>query len=242
MMRSFALLLLSLLTITATAQVEAALEPSKLSFGVFAAPTLNYRTLTSQASNSIILDSRNELEIAGLGYQTGLHVDYRLNTKLELQAGVVYSMRMFRNQTETLVWPAGSESNVTEAFISQQYEFLKIPLSLRYNFTTGNKLNYYAAAGLSLSFMLSHQQRNHINTGGSWSFTSNEQLLANPNMIFAQLEGGVDYAFNSSFKLRAGLSFQHSLSATNPTLSTKEYLYNGGLRLGLVFTPKFGSN
>lgn len=211
-------------------------ESQKISFGLVLSPTINYRSLTSDAANDFVKDQRDESETVGFRYQGGLTIDFRPSEKLEIQSGVIFADRLFRTKSIELVWPSGVPE-FSEAYVSQRYLSVDVPLRLRYTLLARNKFNYYVAGGVTAAFFVARQQRNHVLSSGSWEVTQSPLLNESTWMLLGEMEAGLDYALSTRLKLRAALNFQHGLTPTNPDYPTKEYLYSGGIRFGLVFTP-----
>ena len=227
---------LNFLAFTGFSQSEfATTTPKRFSYGLYFSPNLNYRTLTSNATNNLVKATRDQEEIADFGFRAGMTFDYRISKKIDLSSGLIFSNRTFRTRSKRLVW---SKSNASEAFISQLYSYVDIPLKVRYNISPDQKLNWFVSGGANLAFLPAHVQRNHTNTSGTWK-VSRDRLNTMLSFLFlAEIEAGVAYRLTPAFTLRSSLYFQHALTSTNPNFNTREFLYSGGFSVGLIFTPQ----
>lgn len=228
---------LSLICWDLYAQSEPEIQLRRVSHGLYLSPTLNYRTLTSKASTDLVKTIRDEEEVAGFGYRAGWTMDYLLSEKIGLQSGLILSNRVFRTSKENLAWSDPGINDVTEAYISQQYVYLDIPLKVKYNLSPQKKLNYFVAGGLTTSLFFWYSRRNHVKVADEWEVSKKQSFLSNSLNLFAEFESGVEYRLSPRLNLRTALNFQHALLPTNSNLKTKEYLYSAGWSVGLVFTP-----
>ena len=90
---------------------------------------------------------------------------------------------------------------------------------------------------VNTSLFFLYNRKNHVNTSGDWEVFKDQSFFAQSLNFFGEIEMGIEYRLNSRFKVRSTINFQHALVPTNLNLKTKEYLYSGGIGLGLVFTP-----
>lgn len=211
-------------------------EGGKVSLGLFISPTLNYRILTSDASNDFIKTVRDESESSGFRYQGGITLDLKLSERLGLQSGLVYADRVFKTNSIVFNWEDNSEPSITEAFFTQQYQYIEIPFQLKHDFLSTEKMNYFCAAGFTGAFLISHKQNHHVRVNNNWERSSSELLNERTFMLMADLALGMEYKFKSLVKMRSSINLQQGIRPTNPDYPTKEYLNAAGLRLGIVFT------
>jgi len=208
-----------------------------MSYGLYLSPTINYRTLTSNAPNNLVKEIRDKEEIAGLSYRAGGTFNYRISDKMALQSGLILSNRVFKTAKQALVWSESNASNPTEAYISQQYFYLDIPLKLKYTFLTQKRLEVFVSGGINTALFFLYNNKNHVNVSGNWEVSTNQSSNLSSINFLAEIESGIEYKFNSKLKFRTALFFIHGITPTNANLKTKEFLYSGGLNFGFVFTP-----
>lgn len=209
----------------------------RISYGVSISPTLNYRTLISNGPNDVIKEIRNENEITGFGFRAGLTFDYKLTKKLNLQTGLIFAQRNFRTTSRKLNWSNSSISNITEAYISRRYDNIDIPVKLQYKVFETEKWNWFISTGAIASFFINHTQRNHIKVSNKWETTKDELLDVALTIFYGEIESGIAFRINPTIQFRGSLYFQHAITATNPKYKTKDFIYTGGVNLGLIFTP-----
>lgn len=237
-MKYFLFFILLLLCIDAQSQSLQWQQQRKMSYGLFFSPTINYRTLTSEAPTDLVKEIRDSEEEAALGYRAGITLDYRLTKQLELQFGLILSNRIFKTAEQSPIWSDETITEITSTSISNQYLYLDIPLKLKYNFSSQKRLNWFVSGGINTSLFFLYNRKNHVQISGEWVVSKDQSFHTNPLNFFAEIESGMEYKVFPRLKIRLSANFQYALTSTNSNLKTKEYLYNSGVGVGLIFTPK----
>lgn len=221
----------------AFSQLEATKQSKRMSYGIYLSPTISYRTLTTDTNLDLVKEIRNNKEVAGIGYRVGITFDYRITNKLEVQSGLILSNRVFKTSEKDLVWSETDFINFSESFISHQYLYMDIPLKLKYNIMPQRRFNVFVSGGVNTALFFLYNRKNHVKNLEDWEITKDQSFNLNSINILAEIESGIEYKINSKLKFRSALNFIHAFTPTNSNLNTKEYLYSGGLSVGLILTP-----
>ncbi|OYT10433.1 MAG: hypothetical protein B6I18_09125 [Bacteroidetes bacterium 4572_112] len=92
----------------------------------------------------------------GMGYDFGLSYTYRLHKNFAISTGLDYDIRSY-----SLSSTIETSSGVEEGFeFNNNFGFLSVPLLLNVNI--GNKVKYFANAGVSLNYLLNYKQTSKI--------------------------------------------------------------------------------
>lgn len=207
----------------------------KLSIGAFFTPTYNYRHLNSQGSNNLVAQIRNAEEVAKAGFCTGIIIEHQLSNSFSLQYGLSYANRGFKTSIQQLNWTDPSITHFSAAYISQRYNYLDFSFRPKYHIALNESLTWFVSSGMSMAFLFSSYQRNHVKVSDAWQVTNDELPIASLSIFLIDIETGIDYHITSRLSLRTTLYLQQAISATNPNFQTQEYLYNTGPSLGIVF-------
>lgn len=151
-MKNYFLILIIFSTSTLFAQ-------HKLSVAPIFSTDYSFRTLSSDANNQPMIDSRNSNEIPKIGFRVGTDFHYKISKKISIKTGMRFASAGYQNKKiEDINW--ASEYNALTGITTNdpslphelqhkyKYYFIEIPLAIRYNIGH-KKLSYYIEAGLS---------------------------------------------------------------------------------------------
>jgi len=209
----------------------------KMSYGLYFAPTLCYRHLDSEPSEEWLKDLRNQNEEVHLSFSAAFLMSHVLTEKFSLGFGLVYSDRGFQSTVDELTWVSTNTGFPTKTYTSFHYRYFDVPLNLKYYFYNKNKLQCYASVGLSLAMLFNHHKINHRSYDGRWIAAKEDKGYGyNRANLMGNVEVGMEYSILKALKINVSLFFQQAMLATTE-LPTKEYLFNSGLNIGIIYTP-----
>mgnify|MGYP003345132645 CR=1 FL=1 len=125
--------------------------------------------------------------------------------------------------------------NVSYSFVNHYY-YLTIPVKANYYLFNSGKLKFYIDAGIGANIFVGEKTvaLNTSSNNTNKTINSNNSGINNINWTF---EGGcgINYNFNEKSGVKIEPIYRRSLSAATNT-PIKEYLYSGGLNIGLFTT------
>lgn len=209
----------------------------KIQIGINFSPDICFRTLKNDdgsSSSNLVITQRNALEIAKIGYTTGINACFNIKTFLAVEAGIQYSNKGYRTKKYDLVFaqPGQSFPQQTKNIFSVHY--IDVPLKVKY--ILGKKrLRFLGGIGLVTNIFLKemvtkyyyysdHTDKKRTATG----FNYNTINLSSVVSI------GIDYKINNRMNLRLEPTFKYSLLKMTPT-PVVPYLYNAGLNVSYYF-------
>jgi hypothetical protein len=234
MMKNFTIICLLLLPTVLMCQDTAATKTSTYEIGITYSPDYSYRTLKPNEASKWIADIRDTLEIAKFGYTTGLNMEYHLNKKITLAAGLLWSDKGEQSKTYTIENPVSGYVPTELKMINHNY-YLDIPVKVNY-YVFSKKMKLYVTAGISTNVFL-----NQKITVVSWYYdgtTSNKTSASKPDfkrLNIAAIAGiGMDVNISSKFNLKIEPLLKHSITSATDT-PIKTYFYSAGLNFGIFY-------
>jgi opacity protein-like surface antigen len=209
-------------------------KAKKIDIGFSYSSDYCYRTLKADASNKWIADSRNEMEIPKIGYTVGLNLAYKLNTKLVVEAGVLFSDKGEKTRKISYTESASGQSERYTIY-KYHYNYLDIPIKVNYYFPIG-KFKLYATAGVSTNIFLNEK----ITTVQGHSFSDAEKNTVNTYSKFSRINlsmligAGLNYNVSEKMFLKAEPIYTRSITSI-VNAPVKSYLYSVGLNLGVYY-------
>lgn len=213
----------------------------QVSYRIFFTPQMQYRSVFSNAVEQLAVQERNETEIAQIGYTTGIGAEYSLSEHWTLTAGLAVSERGYQTRLRNLQFvsqTAQEQSLIRQSYVSYRFFAIDVPFGVMYRFAHENKWTFYATLEAMPSFAIQRTKALWVNSENTWTATQTSRTRGFDRIpIFLKGSFGADYRISTAFALRASAQFQHSLTSVNPNLATRDYLYAGGLEIGLLWTP-----
>lgn len=213
----------------------------QVSYRIFFAPQMQYRSLFSNGSEQTAVQERNETEIAQFGYTTGIGAEYALSEHWSLSAGIAVSDRGFQTRTRNLQFvsqTAQDQSVIRQSYIAYHFLAVDFPLGVQYRFAHENNWTFFGSLEVLPSFAIQRTKALWVNSENAWTATQGTRLRGFDRLpILLKGSLGADYRISNTFAVRAAAHFQHGLTAVNPNLTTRDYLYAAGVELGLAWTP-----
>lgn len=228
-----------------TAQEKMAQEQNastrQISYRIFFAPQMQYRSLFSNGSEQTAVQERNETETAQIGFTTGIGAEYALSEHWSITAGIAFSDRGYQTRLRNLQFVSQTAQDqvvIQQSYVAYHFLAIDIPLGILYRFAQENNWTFFASVEALPSIVIQKNKALWVSSENVWTATQVSRTRGFDRFALL-LKGsvGADYHLSNTFTIRANAHFQHSLTAVNPNLATRDYLYAGGVELGLVWTP-----
>lgn len=230
-------IVLFLYSVQTWGQNDAKQSVHKLSYGLYISPMVGYRHLSVEPGEEWFKQLRNDNEVAKLSFSAGFLMDHVLTKDFNLSFGLEYTDRGFQSKVTSLTWASTGTNLATETYTSYHYRYFDVPLNVKYYFYQKDRLRCYASAGLSLALLFNYHKINHTKTDGRWAAAMEDKGWGyNRVNLAVTAQMGIEYNLLETVKLAGALFFQQATLVTTPT-PTKEYLFNGGVRIGIIYTP-----
>jgi hypothetical protein len=247
-MKTLITVLITLTALYSFAQENSDSEIQKFQIGVNFSPDVCYRTLklTDEGAtyfNSVvnpewIVDYRNDLEIIKLGYSAGVHVNYNLNRKFGIQAGLEFANKGYQTKKVDLIYPQPNKpapSFPNQAKNVFNYMYLDIPI--RVNLTLGSKkIRFISSLGITTNVFLFESVKSvKYYSDRTERDTQVGTLTYNRINISPTASIGIDYKINSRMNLRVEPTIRYGLLQIIDAPITA-HLFNGGVNMSCFFS------
>lgn len=206
----------------------------KFELGISFSPDYCFRKLKAEQESQWIADSRDSIEVAKFGYTTGIDLAYNLNSKFNIQTGVLFSDGGERTK-KTIVSDVPYGQEAIQYSYNYHHYYLSVPVKVDYKLLTG-KLKVYITAGVAANFFLGHKT-----TFISTFAHSNEKTSAMVDPGFSKmnlsvLAGlGLKYPITSKANLKVEPTYRRSINSIIDA-PVKSYLYSAGINIGIFYT------
>ena len=159
----------------------------------------------------------------------GLNVAFYLSPRLAVESGLSYT-RLTSDHTE------GSYHSYHTT--TQKIDYLGIPLKLKYQFLSLNRIALYASAGAMAEQCISGKATTQYVIQQKAQQTEKQNLTSRPLQLSAQAALGVEYHFIDRFSLFAepGIGYYFDDRSSLETINQKRP-FNFNLNLGIRFKP-----
>ena len=159
----------------------------------------------------------------------GLNVAFYLSPRLAVESGLSYT-RLTSDHTE------GSYHSYHTT--TQKIDYLGIPLKLKYQFLSLNRIALYASAGAMAEQCISGKATTQYVIQQKAQQTEKQNLTSRPLQLSAQAALGVEYHFIDRFSLFAepGVGYYFNDRSSLETIYQKRP-FNFNLNLGIRFKP-----
>lgn len=163
-----------------------------------------------------------------LPFRAGITFAYKINNHLSIESGLSYSM-LSSDFTE------GSESN----FISTQQtlHYLGIPINVRYNFLSWNRLDFYGSAGVIAEQCIAAKQYTDYAIDNRIEKSETENIDEKPLQFSADISAGIQFNFSSliGIYIEPGAVYHFKNRSELQTIY-KDRPFDFNLNVGLRFT------
>ena len=225
-------------------------EFKKIQIGVNFSPDYCFRTLqnnNSSITNDFIIDSRNEMEKAKLGYTTGLNVIYNLKKNIGIELGIQFSNKGYQTNEEGLTF--GDLIDPRRGFVYTtllptkvrfiyNYYYFDIPLKINYIFGK-KKVRLITSSGIATNIFIKGTSSSFIeySDGTSDKYSQQSSDVNSTINLSPFVSFGIDYQLNERNTLRIEPTFRYGVLKIN-NYPISGYLWNVGLNISYFFGLK----
>lgn len=213
--------------------------PPKLLVGINFSPDYSFRTLKDgdgSASTPFIVNSRNDREIAKLGYTAGANITIAFSPLLAFETGIQFANKGYKTKRWDLVYP--DPGMPTKAKASYTYQYIGIPLKAKFSFGK-HKTRFVSGVGFMTCFLLIAK------TTTTYYFSNgNRQVMSQSNTsdfnkvdVSPVLSLGIDYQLTKKTHLSVEPTFRYGLISTKDA-QVIEHLWSAGVNVGVNYTLK----
>jgi len=212
-----------------------------ISIGYSTAPTYSFRTLKNNdgsSSSDIVIDARNNNEVAKFGYRTGINFLFNVSGSIRFETGIVFTNKGYKTKKLDLTFIPPDPSLPATAKSVFSFQYIGIPLIAR--FITGkNKLRFISSVGLTTNFLLSVKQNTKYEYADGRTDRSNQSSTSGFKKvdISPSIGAGIDYKLNNKICLVAEPMFEYGIVKTRDT-PVSEHLWNAGINIGFYYGLK----
>lgn len=236
---------------------------SRFDFRFYLTPSVSYRRLKEEAGESdktsgasLESDFRIDPSVAinhspAMGYETGLGLGYKLNKKLTLTGGFQFNISQYKinaflykdepaivtldegaySSTVNTVSSLRSVSGTKPLTIKNRYYQLSMPVGLEWNILDRGKFSWGVGASVQPTYTFDKQpliiSSNYKNYADGSAYVRNWNVNANAETFLGYTTG--------SYRWQVGPQVRYQmLPSLVDKYPNKEYLFNYGLKVGVV--------
>lgn len=219
-------------------------------FGVNISPDFAYRGLSTDSESdiqSVIINSRNQQEVAKIGFTGSFRAVYTLNKRFSLEGGFGYSNKGYRLSlddfsSEQVNDPRrGGVESINEGALlnlknTYSYHYVEAPIQMNATFGNGD-LKFVSSLGIVANYMLSETVHRKLvfEDGTEFSSSNSSNFPYQKWNLSASIETGWWWFCQKGHVLKIAPVFRFgSLSITKAPIH--ENLWDIGLNVGYYFT------
>ncbi|HKC35345.1 MAG TPA: outer membrane beta-barrel protein [Chitinophagaceae bacterium] len=215
-------------------------EPKRIFIGFNFSPDYDFRTLKQNdesPSASLVIKSRNDIEIAKFGYTTGLNICINITTFLRLETGIQYSNKGYKTKNQDLIWAPPDPGLPTKSKFIYSYQYIGFPAEAAFIFGK-NKIRFLTSVGFMTNFLLKVKQTNILEYSDGRTDKNNQSITGFKKIdISPMISFGIEYKINEKTKVIAAPTFRYGVLKTKDAPIT-ENLWNAGLNIGFYYRLK----
>lgn len=215
------------------------MKPGNISIGLTFSADYGYRILSMSGSDAWIGDSRDTNEIPKFGYTAGLNLAIRINKRISIEAGLLYSDKCYQTKDITLVEITPSGQPDTTGPIKPKFTFhyiyLDIPVKINYYLLT-QRAKLYLTAGISPGISLAQKTNTNIEYRDGHTETNKSSTNSGLSTINLTAVAGFGFSYDVTKRIYFKIEPLCRCSMTSIfNAPIKEYLYSIGLNTGLYY-------
>lgn len=238
-MKQLLVLISTLVSLTVQGQSTKPLQ--KIFIGFNFSPDYGFRALKNNDGNpstDIVINSRNDIEVAKLGYTAGLNACFNFSQLVGLETGIQFSNKGYKTKSQNLVYFPPNASLPTKSKTNYSYQYIGIPLKAKFSFGK-NKVRFISSIGFMTNFLLNIKQTsNYEYSNGTTEKKSQSSKSGFKKVdISPILSVGVDYKLNNKIHLFVEPTFRYGVVKTKDAPVT-ENLWSAGLNVGFYYVLK----
>jgi hypothetical protein len=233
------LLTLAVLPLTLWCQNTDTTKPGRISIGITISPDYGYRVLNTSKSSTWIEDIRDTTEIPKFGFTAGIDLAFRINKRISLEAGLLYSDKCYQTKNITLVDlnTSGQPDTLFPAIAKSTYHYiyLEIPIKINYYLLT-KRAKLYLTGGISLNILLAQKSNLKVEFKDGQNETYKSTVTSGFRTINLAALAGVGFSYDVTKRIYFKIEPVFRCSMT-PIFHApiQEYLYSIGLNTGLYY-------
>jgi len=173
---------------------------------------------------------RNDLEINKASYNIGFNFNKRLNNRLHFKTGLRYLNLGYKTEKQRLVLP---DQNVVEIVFSYDYQFIELPLNLRFEFNQDEIVQTYLETGFNPMFYFSNRfVRFQEDAEKIYSSIPTSEKFNKLHLLY-YLGLGTNLMVSDETAIFLQMNIKYNLRNLKDTDDFKEHLYAFGLEVGI---------
>lgn len=223
--------ILSLLLISSIYSFGQDSTKSRFSVGINFSPNYCYRTLKYDDDDKTVVEEREEYEIAGYGYNTGLSLQYLFTNRLGAELGIEFSRQTSSHKDLTIGDGWGGSAGTW--YREDRFNYLEIPINFHYRFID-KKFYVYGFLGGSVNIFVQNKSKlwAYFNDG-SVDVRMSQYSASRPNRYIMALNGGLGLGYKANEKVDLNFKpiFRYSLKSVLDS-NVEQYNYSVGCQLG----------
>jgi Outer membrane protein beta-barrel domain len=236
---SFLLLTLTIIPLTLCCQNADTTKPGRISIGISFSPDYCYRFLNSRGLNSWVADSRDTSEIPKFGYTVGVNVAWRINNRICIEAGLLYSDQSYQTKNCTLfdLNTSGKPDTLFPAISKSTYHYIYLDIPVKVNYyLLIKRAKLYITGGISLNIFLAQKSTLKIDFKDDQTKTYNSTITSGLTKINLAAIAGFGFSYDVTKRIYFKIEPVFRCSIT-PIVQAplREYLYSIGLNTGLYY-------
>lgn len=163
-----------------------------------------------------------------LPFRAGITFAYRISKNLSIESGLSYSLL-------TSDFSEGSDKNLIST--RQSLHYLGIPINVRYNFLSWNRLDFYGSAGVIAEQCISAKQNTDYVLDNRIEISETENIDEKPLQFSADISAGIQFNFSSliGIYIEPGAVYHFKNRSELQTIY-KDRPFDFNLNIGLRFT------
>ncbi len=207
----------------------------KILIGYSFSSDYSYRTLScndGSSSGSVVIKSRNDIEVAKFGYATGFNILFNTTQLLGIETGIQFSNKGYRTKDMDLNYAIPEPGSPIKAKIIYSYQYIGIPVKARFSFGK-EKVRFTSSVGFVTNFLLQVRQVNNYEYAGGKNEKKHNTLSGYKTVDISPIVSvGIDYKLNNKTHLLAEPTFRYGILKTMEA-PVKENLWSAGLNVGI---------
>jgi hypothetical protein len=199
--------------------------------------------LSEKEIQKYIIDSRNQREKVGFGFDVGAKVGVRLTSFLSIESGIHYARKTYTQKITNLTfgsqWNGNGYDTVDNGYyirLTDVYHYIDIPLGLNFNFGK-KKIRGIVNAGATFNVLIAKTIKSKSNIPQSTSGIRPDRYPFSQFNLSPFLGIGFEYEINSLMSLRIMPTAQIQALKNIDTPIT-ERLWSAGINTCLLFSFK----
>lgn len=203
----------------------------KLEIGISFSPDYSFRTLKPDDTSKWITDSRDSIEIPKFGYTVGAFLNYKLNKKIKIETGILFSDKGEQTKKYSLENTVSGQQPIKYSF-NDHYYYIGVPVKADYYFLIG-KLKFYITAGVSADIFLFQKITSIVSYANNDQKTNSTSNPGFTRLNLAVVAGcGINYPISKKINFKMEPIYRRSVTSII-NAPVKSYLYSAGINIGV---------